>query len=209
MSNHHDYYLEQLGLQKWINRQPSTQMGLSQLALQAESCRACTFHRHKTNTAFSNKYTGDCVKLMIIGDAPGYNADQQGQSIVGKSLLLLRKMLQCIGLDDTQVYITNLLKCRPPENQNVVAGDFKDCSKFFKQQVELIKPRAIWSFGLSTAHFFSNTSNTLEMLRTHQHEYSNIPVVLGYHPDYLMKNPEYKKEAFKDLYELSQIIEPL
>lgn len=163
------------------------------------SCTACPLHQSRTQTVFG---TGNQqARLMIIGEAPGFNEDQQGEPFVGRAGQLLTAMLKAIGFQRQDVYIANILKCRPPENRDPTAEEVATCTPFLNQQIDIIKPRLLLAVGRIAAHYLLNTKSSLESLRGKIHHFgdSRTPLIITYHPAYLLRSPSDKKKAYIDL----------
>lgn len=163
------------------------------------SCTACPLHQSRTQTVFG---TGSQqAKLMIIGEAPGFNEDQQGEPFVGRAGQLLTAMIKAIGFQRHDVYIANILKCRPPENRDPTAEEVATCTPFLNQQIDIIKPRLLLAVGRIAAHYLLNNKNSLESLRGKLHHFgeSRTPLIVTYHPAYLLRSPSDKKKAYIDL----------
>lgn len=160
-------------------------------------CTACSLHQTRTQTVFG---VGDQhAQLMIVGEAPGFHEDQQGEPFVGRAGQLLTAMLKAIGFTRQQVYIANILKCRPPNNRDPEANEVQQCTPFLDRQISLVQPRLMLAVGRIAAHHLLKTKSSLEMLRNKLHQYGEIPLIVTYHPAYLLRNPIDKKKAFSDL----------
>ena len=163
------------------------------------SCTACPLHHSRTQTVFG---TGDSqAKLMIIGEAPGFNEDQQGEPFVGRAGQLLTAMIKAIGYQRHNVYIANILKCRPPENRDPSAAEVATCTPFLNQQIALLKPQLLLAVGRIAAHYLLNTKKSLESLRGQVYPFGEqqTPLIVTYHPAYLLRSPADKKKAYTDL----------
>jgi DNA polymerase len=138
---------------------------------------------------------------MIIGEAPGFYEDQQGEPFIGRAGQLLTTMIKAIGYNRSQVYIANILKCRPPNNRDPQPEEAHLCASFLNRQIELIQPKVLLAVGKIAAHYLLKSKATIETLRGKIHYYSNakIPLIVTYHPAYLLRNPIDKKKAFLDL----------
>lgn len=178
------------------NNAPTPQ-NLDTLAKTVSTCTACPLHKTRTQTVFSRGNSN--AKLMIIGEAPGFYEDKEGLPFVGKAGQLLDKMLQSINLSENEAYIANVLKCRPPDNRDPREEEISACSSFLKTQIELIQPKLIMALGRFAGQFLLNKPDTLAAMRASLHEYQSIPVIVTYHPAYLLRNPKDKKKAYIDL----------
>lgn len=163
------------------------------------ACTACSLHESRTQTVFGVGNTQ--AKLMIIGEAPGFNEDKQGEPFVGRAGQLLTAMLKAMQLTRDDVYIANILKCRPPENRDPKAEEVALCTGFLDQQIALVKPQLMLAVGRIAAHYLLKTKATLESMRNQLHHYhqGNTPLIITYHPAYLLRSPADKKKAFLDL----------
>ncbi|KTD01764.1 uracil-DNA glycosylase [Fluoribacter gormanii] len=193
------YYLQAMGIDLWVLRKPNPSGGqdLSALAQEVAACNRCALHKTRTQTVF---FRGSPqAKLMIIGEAPGFYEDQQGQPFVGKAGSLLNQMLQSIEMVEEDVYIANVLKCRPPNNRDPQADEIAQCSSYLARQIELVQPHLILALGRFAGQFLLNKPLPLKQLRNTLHHYHNIPFIVSYHPAYLLRNPADKKKAYFDL----------
>jgi len=162
-------------------------------------CSLCELHATRTQTVFG---VGDrAAELMVVGEAPGADEDRQGEPFVGRAGKLLNEMLLAIGLQRPQVYIANILKCRPPNNRDPQPGEVACCEPFLQRQVELVRPRVMLALGRVAAHNLLKTQDSLTRLRGRDHCYGDgrIPVVVTYHPAYLLRSPQDKRKAWQDL----------
>jgi DNA polymerase len=162
------------------------------------ACVACGLHATRTQTVFGvgNRQ----ANWMVIGEAPGADEDAQGEPFVGRAGKLLNEMLRAIGLPREQVYIANILKCRPPNNRDPLPAEVEQCEPFLKEQVALIQPRIILAVGRIAAQNLLKTDTPIGRLRGRRFEYGDgIPVVVTYHPAYLLRSPTEKRKAWGDL----------
>jgi uracil-DNA glycosylase len=160
-------------------------------------CMACDLHRTRTQTVFG---VGDQhARLMIIGEAPGFYEDKQGEPFVGRAGQLLTSMLKAVGFTREEVYIANILKCRPPENRDPTTAEVAACTGFLNQQIGLVQPKLLLAVGRIAAHYLLQTKASLESMRNKVHQYGNTPLIITYHPAYLLRNPIDKQKAFSDL----------
>ena len=174
-------------------------LGWEALHATVASCEACDLHQTRTQTVFG---VGDQqARLMVIGEAPGADEDRQGEPFVGRAGQLLNAMLEAIGFSREQVYIANIIKCRPPGNRDPHAEEAAACQPFLHRQIALIQPRLILSVGRISAHNLLGTEETVGRLRgrTHRFEPGDIPLIVTYHPAYLLRRPQEKAKAWQDL----------
>jgi DNA polymerase len=138
---------------------------------------------------------------LLIGEAPGAEEDRQGEPFVGRAGQLLNAMLRAIGLHRQQVYIANILKCRPPNNRDPRSEEAAECFPYLQRQIELIQPKLILALGRIAAQRLLDNQTSLGRLRgtTHRFEPGGVPVVVTYHPAYLLRSPADKRKAWEDL----------
>ena len=173
-------------------------MQWDELAQTVASCRACRLCSGRRNTVFG---VGDTrADWLIVGEAPGENEDLQGEPFVGQAGQLLDNMLKAIGLDRRhKVYIANVLKCRPPGNRNPLPDEVAQCEPFLRRQVQLLQPRIILAMGRFAVQSLLGTSEPIGKLRGRGHQYLGVPLVVTYHPAYLLRNLPDKAKAWADL----------
>jgi len=162
-------------------------------------CRLCELHESRTQTVFG---VGDRrADWLIIGEAPGKDEDLQGEPFVGRAGQLLNAMLLAAGLKREQVYIANILKCRPPNNRDPRPEEVACCEPYLARQIALIQPRIILAVGRIAAQNLLKTETPIGKLRGTVHRYAEtgIPVVATYHPAYLLRSPLDKRKAWADL----------
>jgi len=176
------------------------------LASAVASCTACPLHRTRTQTVFG---VGDQhASLLVIGEAPGADEDRQGEPFVGRAGQLLNAMLRAIRLAREEVYIANVLKCRPPNNRDPKPEEAAACSAYLERQIELIQPRAILAVGRIAAQWLLQSDRPIGRLRGAAHSYGTrgIPLVATYHPAYLLRSPQAKAKAWQDLVLVSRLL---
>ncbi len=176
-----------------------SQMDWPALRNSVVNCQLCTLHKSRTQTVFG---TGDTqADWMIVGEAPGANEDRQGEPFVGKAGQLLNNMLAAVGLPRNAVYISNVLKCRPPNNRDPKPEESALCRGYLERQIALIQPKLIIVVGRIAAHNLLQVTTPLGRLRgkLHQLPGSDIPVLVTYHPAYLLRQPLEKRKAWQDL----------
>ena len=223
---HRREYLQVLGITPYVLRQPlanghneslsdnslpgvadrSLLPNWEQLRCQVASCTACDLHETRTQTVFG---VGDeQARLMIIGEAPGADEDREGEPFVGRAGQLLNLMLQAIGLERRQVFIANILKCRPPGNRNPNQHEAESCRPFLQQQIELLQPEVMLAVGAVAARHLLRTEEPVGRLRRRVHHYSDrqIPLLVTYHPAYLLRRPEEKAKVWDDLQRLHSLL---
>ena len=168
-----------------------------ELETEVANCTKCTLCQTRTQTVFG---TGNkAADWMVIGEAPGQNEDEQGKPFVGKAGALLTEMLRAIGLEREEVFITNILKCRPPGNRDPKPEEAESCSGYLRRQRALIKPKIILAVGRISAQTLLKTDAPIGKLRGKVHELDGIPLVVVYHPAYLLRSLLEKRKAWQDL----------
>ncbi|MEM5312634.1 uracil-DNA glycosylase [Paraburkholderia sp. JHI869] len=168
------------------------------LAERVASCTHCRLCEKRTNTVFG---VGDReADWMLIGEAPGENEDRQGEPFVGQAGKLLDNMLRALSLARGEnVYIANVIKCRPPGNRNPEPDEVARCEPYLQRQVALVKPKIIVALGRFAAQSLLKTDGSIASLRGRVHEYEGVPVIVTYHPAYLLRSLQDKAKAWTDL----------
>jgi DNA polymerase len=169
------------------------------LEARVRECQLCDLYRSRTQAVFG---TGNRqADLMIIGEAPGADEDRQGEPFVGRAGQLLNAMLQAIGLQRQQVYIANILKCRPPNNRDPSPEEANLCQDYLFRQIALVQPSLILVLGRIAAHRLLQNDTPLSKLRGqfHTEPHTGIPMLITYHPAYLLRSPKEKRKAWQDL----------
>jgi uracil-DNA glycosylase family 4 len=161
-------------------------------------CTKCGLHKTRTQTVFG---VGDeNADWMLIGEAPGAEEDRLGDPFVGQAGRLLDNMLAAIGLSRREnVYIANVLKCRPPGNRNHAPEEVEQCSPHLLKQIELIKPKLIVAMGRFAAQTLLDSDASIASMRGRVHRYAGVPLIVTYHPAYLLRTLEDKAKAWEDL----------
>lgn len=206
-----------LGLRPWVRREPCAashealpdSSSLASLAELVAACTACGLHGSRTQTVFG--VGNPQADLMIVGEAPGFHEDKQGEPFVGRAGQLLTAMLKSIGFAREQVYIANILKCRPPNNRDPQVEEVQTCTPFLNQQIVLVQPKLLLAVGRVAAHYLLQTKTSLESLRHRLHPYgeSQTPLIITYHPAYLLRSPSDKAKAYQDLQFVIQTMKKL
>lgn len=192
-----DAFCNKLELQLWQKKIRAADW--EALEKKVINCKACPLHQMRTNVVFG--VGNRSANLMIVGEAPGYYEDQQGEPFVGRAGKLLTAMLKAIGFERQDVYIANILKCRPENNRDPKPHEVETCTPFLNQQIIFINPVLILAVGRIAAHYLLNTKASLTSLRGKVHTYSKLgtPLIVTYHPAYLLRNPNDKSKAYLDL----------
>jgi DNA polymerase len=171
---------------------------------EVRACTKCDLSKTRTQTVFGQ---GDpAARLVFVGEAPGFEEDRQGQAFVGRAGQLLTRMIVAMGLTRDEVFICNVLKCRPPGNRDPLADEILACSPYLEQQLRIIEPEVLVALGAPAAKTLLNTTASIGKLRGRFHEYlpaglagGAIPTMPTYHPAYLLRNPGEKRKVWEDL----------
>jgi DNA polymerase len=218
-------YLDALGIEDWRQRRPlavtvqeqvvapTSAMAMSApeaatggcaeswelVAGEVSGCRKCPLHETRTNTVFGvgNRQ----AQWLVVGEAPGAEEDRQGEPFVGRAGGLLNSMLRGIGLRREEVFIANVLKCRPPGNRDPAPAEVAQCLPYLERQIALLKPRIMLAVGRIAAQNLLATDTPIGKLRGRVHSFgaARIPLVITYHPAYLLRSPTEKRKAWEDL----------
>jgi DNA polymerase len=163
-------------------------------------CTRCPLSRSRTNIVFGQGNPD--ARLVFVGEGPGYEEDQSGQAFVGPAGQLLTKIIAAMQLTRETVYICNIVKCRPPGNRNPQPEEIHCCLPFLKRQLAVIKPRVVCALGKVAAQVLLDTHAPISRLRGRFHDYSGIAVMPTFHPAYLLRNPERKREVWADVQQI-------
>jgi uracil-DNA glycosylase family 4 len=177
---------------------------LSVIQEHAASCTACGLHATRTNSVFARG--NPLSQLMVVGEAPGEEEDKTGLPFVGRAGKLLDVLLQAVGFPRESVYICNVLKCRPPNNRNPLPNEVASCSGFLRSQIDVIAPKVLLAVGKFAAQTLAQSEESIGRLRGQIHTYNNVPVVVTYHPAYLLRSPQATRIAWSDFQLLRTIL---
>jgi DNA polymerase len=203
-------YLRAMGIDVWVPRDPaddepvapepeaeSSAVGWDELRTAVAGCTRCGLHESRTQTVFGvGSFAAD---WMIIGEAPGAEEDRRGEPFVGRAGKLLDEMLLAIGQQRQTVFIANILKCRPPNNRDPSADESASCRPYLRRQIELVQPKIILAVGRIAAQQLLQSDAPVGRLRGTVHELDGIPLVVTYHPAYLLRSPSQKRKSWDDL----------
>jgi len=205
------HYLAAMGIDVWMSKAalPESQPLVAEQTpaispenwhdLQSEvaECKACGLCETRKNTVFGagNHH----AEWLFIGEGPGQHEDEQGEPFVGKAGLLLTEMIRAMGLAREQVFITNIVKCRPPDNRDPHKDEISACQPYLQRQIQLIQPKIILAVGRIAAQTLLATDAPVSRLRGQVHQLNNIPLVVVYHPAYLLRSLLEKRKAWQDL----------
>ena len=213
-------YLAAMGIQVWktknidkiieinhsINETTSSEEAWQILQQQVSACTKCELHKSRNNTVFGigNKQ----AKLLIVGEAPGATEDEQGKPFVGRAGMLLDSMLKSIGLKREEVFIANILKCRPPNNRDPLSEEVKVCTPYLNQQIALLQPKMIVALGRIAASFLLGLDSSLGSMRGIIHHYGEekTPLLVTFHPAYLLRSPREKMRAYDDWLKIQSML---
>ena len=168
-------------------------------------CKKCDLHLTRKNAVFGKG--SDKKKLVIIGEAPGKDEDESGEPFVGRAGQLLTKMLSAIDINREDVFICNVLKCRPPNNRDPKPDEIAKCSYYLDRQLEFLKPNYILALGRIAALRLFKVESPMKELRESVHQYRGIPTLVTYHPSALLRNPNWKYPAWEDLKKLKDLMD--
>lgn len=176
---------------------PASTGALESIVTDMGDCRRCKLSTTRTHIVFGAGSSS--ASLMFVGEAPGFDEDQQGMPFVGKAGQLLSRIIQAINLTREQVYICNVIKCRPPGNRNPESDEILACSPFLSRQIAAIQPEFICALGTFAAQTLLKTTQPISRLRGRFHDYSGIRLLPTFHPSYLLRNPDKKREVWEDM----------
>jgi len=160
-------------------------------------CQKCRLHRTRTHVVFGAG--NEQADLMLVGEAPGYEEDRQGLPFVGAAGQLLDKILKAIQFHRSQVYIANIIKCRPPQNRDPVPEEIEACMFYLKQQIAMIQPKIILALGRFAGQTLLKSNASLNQMRGKVHEIDGIKIVVTYHPAALLRHAEWKRPTWEDV----------
>ncbi len=188
----------------WLAQPAEAAAELVALEQTVAACTQCALHKTRTQTVFSDG--NPAARLVFVGEAPGADEDQQGIPFVGKAGQLLTAIIEKgMGLRRSDVYICNVLKCRPPDNRDPLPEEAELCEPYLMRQIELVKPRAICVLGRHAVRSLLRTEEGIGKLRGRWHFYMGIPVRVTYHPSYLLRNPGDKRKVWMDVLEVMKV----
>jgi uracil-DNA glycosylase len=167
-------------------------------------CKRCMLHRTRRTIVFGEG--NQKATLMFIGEGPGYDEDVQGRPFVGKAGQLLTKIIESIKLTREEVYIANIVKCRPPQNRNPEPDEIQSCNPFLMNQIRVIQPKIICALGTFAAQTLLKTDTKISQLRGKPFDLEGITVIPTYHPAFLLRNPERKREVWEDMKKIAELL---
>jgi uracil-DNA glycosylase family 4 len=208
MSPVREQYLSAMGIPVWVQRGndvaeigelPISSLSWLDLADRARRCTDCALHSTRTQVVFG---TGSVdADLLIVGEAPGAEEDKRGEPFVGPAGRLLDSMLQAIVLSRAEVYIANILKCRPPNNRDPGSDEAASCTPYLERQIELLQPKVILALGSIAAQWLLQSDAPIGRLRGRKLTFGALdtPLIASYHPAYLLRSPAAKAKSWEDL----------
>ncbi len=212
-----EYVEEQLELgfmelQEPKQESPYANFDLIQLDADAQNCTRCVLHESRNSVVFG--VGNPNASLMFVGEAPGADEDRQGEPFVGRAGQLLTRIIEAMKFTRDNVYIANVLKCRPPGNRNPAPDEIEMCRPYLERQIELIHPKVIVALGSFAAKLLINTTTGISALRGQFHTYpkagkqENAPRIMPtYHPAYLLRNPSAKRDVWDDMKKVLDFLE--
>jgi uracil-DNA glycosylase len=177
---------------------------LSEIREDLGDCKRCPLHRGRKNLVFG--VGNPNAELMFVGEGPGADEDEQGEPFVGRAGQLLNNMIAAMGLRREDVYIANVVKCRPPNNRTPEREECDTCSPFLLRQIEVIRPKMIVALGAVAAKNLLSVNDSMSNLRGRFYDFRGIKLAVTYHPAFLLRDPRQKKEAWKDLQMVMQYL---
>jgi len=200
-------FLKNSGIKELYLPESNNQKRLNELQQQYSNCTKCSLSQSRHNFVYGEGNPN--ALAMLIGEGPGEQEDKTGRPFVGAAGQLLEKMLAAINLKRSDVYIANIVKCRPPGNRNPEAEERRACLPYLLEQIQIIQPKLLLLLGLVSAQTLLNNNNTLGWHRGRIHYFMDIPALVTYHPSALLRNPEWKRPAWVDLQEFQKEYEKL
>jgi DNA polymerase len=178
---------------------------LAEVRHEIGDCKRCKLHRARKTIVFGEG--NEKARLMFIGEGPGYDEDVQGRPFVGRAGQLLTKIIESINLPREEVYITNIVKCRPPQNRNPEPDEIQSCHPFLMMQIRVIQPQIICALGTFSTQTLLKTDTKISTLRGRLYDLEGIKVIPTYHPAFLLRNPERKREVWEDMKKIAELMQ--
>ena len=191
-------------LQQWGTPRQAAVDTLDAISADLGACQRCQLHMQRHCIVFGSGSPD--ARLVFVGEGPGYEEDLQGLPFVGPAGQLLTKIIQAMGYQREEVYICNVIKCRPPRNRNPLPEEIATCRPFLDRQLAAIHPQIIVALGTFAAQTLLGTTQPISRLRGRTHDYNGIPVMPTYHPAYLLRNPEKKRDVWEDMQKVMQAL---
>jgi DNA polymerase len=202
-------YQARLGLE-WLPWQlvapaQDSQARLEQIRANLGECNRCRLHSSRTHIVFGEG--NPSARVVLVGEGPGQEEDRQGRPFVGAAGKLLDRIIVAMGWQRNEIYICNVIKCRPPGNRDPQPDEIDQCGPFLKRQLRAIGPQAILVLGSFAAQFLLSSQQPITELRNGVHQFEGFPVVATYHPAYLLRNPLQKRKVWKDVELLLSLVQ--
>jgi uracil-DNA glycosylase family 4 len=182
----------------------SENLTLADVQKELGDCKRCKLHRTRKTIVFGEG--NEKATLMFVGEGPGYDEDVQGRPFVGKAGQLLTKIIQSINLQREEVYIANIIKCRPPQNRNPEPDEIESCNPFLMKQIDVIRPKVICALGTFSAQTLLKTDAKITAIRGKIYDLEGIKVIPTYHPAFLLRNPDKKREVWEDMKKIVELL---
>ena len=198
-----------MGLE-WLPCQPITSIQdlpetLEQIGADLGECTRCQLHSKRTHIVFGEG--NPSARVVLVGEGPGQEEDRLGRPFVGPAGRLLDRIIAAMGWRRAEVYICNVIKCRPPRNRDPQVNEIENCGPFLWRQLRAIRPQAILALGSFAAQFLLTSQQPISKLRNRVHQFEGIPVVPTYHPAYLLRNPLQKRQVWEDVQSLLSLVQ--
>jgi DNA polymerase len=192
-------------IEGWGHKNNHSAETLKDIRTDLGDCRRCKLSEQRKNIVFG--VGNPNARLIFVGEGPGHEEDQRGEPFVGAAGRLLTKIIEAMNFTREQVYICNIIKCRPPGNRNPMPDEIKACSPFLRRQISSIKPDFICALGAFAAQTLLETSVPISKLKGRFHDYMGIKVLPTYHPAYLLRNPGKKRDVWEDMQKLMKALD--
>lgn len=180
---------------------------LDRLAKVASTCTRCRLAEGRTKVVFGEG--SPRAALLVVGEGPGADEDRTGRPFVGRAGKMLDLLLGSAGFEREEVYICNVVKCRPPQNRNPRPDEVKSCNPYLRKQLELVAPKVILALGTFAAHTLMQSDAPISRLRGRTHDRAGVPLIASYHPAALLRNPGWVRLAWEDLQRARQLVDEL
>jgi DNA polymerase len=200
-----EYYMPSDKQKEGFDNTQNKQKLLEDLEKKVLKCEKCKLYKTRTNLVFGEGNAD--AQLMFVGEAPGRDEDLQGKPFVGRAGKLLDKIIKAMNLKREDIYIANILKDRPPNNRNPKDEEIEACKPFLLEQIKIIQPKVICALGSFAARELLETEEAISKLRGRFHNYKNIRLMPTYHPAYLLRNPQAKREVWEDMKKIMRELE--
>lgn len=195
-----DIGVRELYLEKPLPMPRTREQLLAELEKEVSSCRKCPLNENRTQTVFGQGNRN--ARLVFVGEAPGAEEDRQGLAFVGRAGQLLTRIIEAMGLRREDVYICNVLKCRPPGNRDPEMSEIIACEPYLLRQLELIRPEVMVALGRVAIQTLLRDKTPISRIRGKWHDYHGIPLMPTFHPAYLLRNPYEKRKVWEDMQEV-------